>query len=147
MKRLWMVAVLVLACTLAGCGSKTEDKAQINATLDRLAAAYKARSPSQIADAYSYPCKSVVKNGSESVISTREDMVAMMTLLFLFIEDIHDYRIENHSVAVSGSDATVRADLLVDATSFGYREQSTTRMEYTLRKSDGWKIVVQRELP
>lgn len=144
MKKLWMVIILVAAISLAGCGSSVlgshDAKSEINAALDRYAAAYKAKNTDAVADVYTYPCKNIDENGRESVIRSRNEMKSTMGLGFALIDSIYDVQITNRTVAVSSNTASVTATVFVDAKAFGYRVRTTSQAEFALVNSGGWKI-------
>lgn len=146
MKKLWIALAMLLSIFLAGCGSSTlgghDAKAEINATLDRYAAAYKAKDADAIADVYTYPCKNISEDGAESIITSRDQMKFTMAFGFAMLGQIYDVQIINRTITISGDSALVTADVFADADVLGSRFRTTSQAGFTLVNSGGWKISV-----
>ena len=91
---LLLVAVMFVGCT--GGGSLATDEHKIHGVLNQYESAMKARDAERLAGLATYP---LYMDGT--YFATKEDAIAAFTLSFLFITEVHEFKVINRQITIT----------------------------------------------
>lgn len=132
---LLLIFVLLTGCT--GARITNQDKQKINSILNQYEQAIKAKDPTKIADLLAYP----YYVDEEFYLDNKEEATLLYTITFSFISEVHEFKLSDRKITISGDKAIAEVIVISKMTVLGeFSEESSLAVIELRKENNEWKI-------